>query len=502
MRKVTTTTSLLQTAALASAAGIALALPGCAAPSAATQPATQPSTQPAKAPPTVREKIVEASIKTETVRDVWTQAAETGAVPDGWLKSFNDPRMEAVVIEALKHNLAMRGAAARVEAAAAAAVQAGAKMGPVVGAGASGGAGAVQGGGTAKTGGVGLGASWEIDVWGKLGAARTAAQEQFAAAQGEYEFARESLAAQTAKAWYFASDTQQQLTLAKETVGINAKLVDIVKTKARAGQVTPQDLNLAQADLASAQERERMAEGAHQDAVRSLEVLLGRYPSAELQVATQFVPVPGPVPAGIPSEVLDRRPDMIAAEARVKAAFQNVKVAKLAKLPSLKLTAGGGAASNGLLSAIGQGPGFFGIGANFLGTIYDGGNLNAQVKIENANQEQALAAYGQNALVAFSEVEKGLAAERLLAQREQLLATAVQQNEEALRGAQVRYKAGKIGMLDVLQIQSRTNLARAALIDIKQLRLAQRIDLYMALGGSFEEQPPAAQSTPAAKKPQ
>lgn len=238
-----------------------------------------------------------------------------------------------------------------------------------------------------------------------------------------------------------------------------------------------------------------MADGARKEAVRSIEVLLGRYPSAEVEIAEQFVPVPAGAAAGVPSEVLGRRPDLIATEARVRGTFQNVQAAKLAKLPRVTLTAGGGA-------GMGGGPNFFRTGANFFAPIYDGGALNAQIKIETADQEQALAAYGQNVLIAFNEVENALSAEKLLAERERLLQTAVEQNTEALRGSQVRYEAGKISMLDVLQLQARTNLSRSALIDMKQLRLAKRIDLHLTLGGGFEARPttqPAARPAPATR---
>jgi multidrug efflux system outer membrane protein len=462
--------------AVASVAALSMFGAGCA---------SKPSPQ--------RADVVAQSLGEHTMRGVWAEAAETGTVPDGWLKSFNDPKMEAVVIQALRHNLALRAAATRVDAASAAAVQAGAKMGPIVTAGGGGGVAGLEGS-SGFSGGAGLNASWELDVWGRLRAIRSAAEEQLLAVQRDFEFARQSLAAQTAKAWYLASDTRQQLALAKESAAVHAQLVDVVRAKAKIGQVTPQDLNLAQADLASSRERERLADGAHKEAVRSLEVLLGRYPSAELDVAEHFVPVPPAVPAGMPSDVLERRPDLIAAEAKVRAAFQNVQAAKLAKLPSLSLTAGAGAASGDLLSSIGSGPGFFNVGANFLAPIYTGGALEAEVKIQTAEQERALAEYGQKAQIAFSEVEKSLNAEGLLREREELLSTAVQQNEEALRVARVRYDAGKVTMLDVLQMQSRTNLSRAALIDMKQRRLAQRIDLHLALGGSFET---AAQTQPA-----
>jgi NodT family efflux transporter outer membrane factor (OMF) lipoprotein len=438
-------------------------------------------------PAPTHQDVVADSIGAATVRGVWVEAAEKGAVPDGWLRSFNDPKMEAVVVEVLRHNLALRGAATRVNAAAAAAIQAGAAMKPAIGVGASGNAGA--GGGTG--GGVGLNVSWEIDLWGRLASIKSAAEEQLASVQNDFEFARQSLAAQTAKAWYLASDAQQQLNLAKETVKLHEELARVVKTKADAGQVTPQDLNLANADLASARERERFAEGAHKEAVRSLEVLLGRYPSAELEVTDQSTPVPAAAPSGVPSEMLARRPDMVGAEAKVRAAFQNVQAAELAKLPRLTLSANGGI--GGLAN------GFFGVGGNFFAPIDSNGALKAEVTIQTAEQEHALASYGQNALVAFNEVEKGLAAEKLLSEREQLFKTAVEQNEEALRQARVRFDVGKVSMIDVLQMQARVNRSRSALIDIRQQRLAQRIDLHLALGGSFET--PAAATQAAARNP-
>ena len=448
----------------------------------------------AKEGPTTQ-RIVEDSIGAETVRPVWAEAAAEGRVPDGWLKTFNDPKMEALVVEALQNNMALRAASSRVDAAAAAAVVAGARKKPVVAAGGGAGAGVVSGGDDVGGGGVGLNVSWEVDVWGRLDSIQTAAEEQLAAVQAQFEFARQSLAAQTAKAWYLASETQQLLVLSNETVGIYSQIADIVQAKVNQGQVTPQDLNLAKADFAAAQERARSAEQAHKEAVRSLELLLGRYPSAELEVAEQFVPVPPPIPAGIPSDVLDRRPDLIAAEATARAAFQNVQVAKLAKLPQVALTAGGGAASSELSDALGLGSGFFGAGANFLAPVYTGGRLEAEIEIATANQEQALANFGQTALVAFKEVEEALLGEKLLAERELLLQTAVAENEEALRIAKVRYDTGAVSMLDVLQMQARTDLARTALIDMKSRRLAQRIDLHLALGGSFEVPPTTQPAT-------
>lgn len=435
--------------------------------------------QSAKPSPT-QQDIVAQSIGEEKVRTEWAEVATTGQVPDGWLTSFNDPKMEAIVVEAIKNNLALRGARTRIDVAQAASIQADALSKPVV---------SLGGGGGVLGAGVGLNVSWEMDVWGRLASIQSAAQEQLASVQNSYDYARESLAAQTAKAWYLTADTHQQKQLADETVKVYEEIVRVVKTKADAGKVTAQDLSLVQADLSSAKERAKYAEGAHKEAVRSLEVLLRRYPSAELETSDHFVPVPAPVPAGLPAEMLERRYDLQAAAANVKAAFQNVQAAELAKMPRIGLSAGGGFASNDLISSIGD-PAFFNAGANFLVPIYDAGTLEQEVVIETANQEQALANYGQLALNAFKEVEQGLNNERLLAEREALLANAVKENEEAARIARARYNVGEIEVLDVLQIEARTNVSKSALIDMQARRLAQRIDLHLALGGSFEVPPP------------
>ena len=251
--------------------------------------------------------------------------------------------------------------------------------------------------------------------------------------------------------------------------------------------IMEQDVYLAKADLASAEERQRQAKGAFEQSVRSIEVILGRYPSAELEVSREFAEILVPIPVGIPSELLERRPDINAAERQVAAAFQRVKSSKAAKLPTIALTASGGRSSNELISLIGANKGFFSLGANLLAPIDVGGGLEAQVKIETAQQKAALANYGQVALMAFSETETGISNETLLDQRKKLLAIAVKQNRKALRVAKTQYEFGQVDFLSVLQMQARLLGSRIELIRIKNAKLAQRVDLHLALGGSFEK---------------
>ena len=456
---------------------LAMALGACAKP--------QPS-------PTTEEVVEQALPETteiaETFTEVpsWSDVIAEGAVKDGWLKTFADPELERIVAEALQNNRELAIASANLDAAAALATQAGARLIPAVNVG-----GAAQsterGDNTTNTSGAALNMQWELDIWGKLSSAAAAAEESYRATEADLEAARQSLVAQTAKAWFLATEANLQLALTQEAVEIYDKTLEIVETRVEVGAGSPQDVFLAKADLNAAKERQRQAIGALTQAVRSIEVILGRYPSAELEVAREFVPTPPGIPVGIPAALLERRQDLVAAERRVAAAFQRVEAAKAAKLPSVALTASGGSSSNELLDLIGASSNFFSLGANFVAPLDLGGSLEAQVQIENAQQEAALANYGSIALRAFSEVESALTNESLLQEREAFLAATVANNDEALAAAKTQYDVGAVDFLSVLQMQARALNSRISLIRIKNARLAQRVDLHLALGGDFSE---------------
>ena len=416
----------------------------------------------------------------------WKTAAEKGEVPDGWLKTFHDPAMEALVGEALRDNLVLRGAAARVDMAAGIAKQAAAALKPTIGLGGTAGGIGLAGGEFAPTYGVGLQFAWEADVWGRLRALRDASDERFRGAQADFEFARQSLGAQMAKSWFLATEARLQLELASESVAIFERILKIVEAKRAQGRVTAQDIRLASANLGSAKERVRAADSVYRQTLRALEILLGRYPAAEIKVAAVLAEPPPPVPTGLPSELLERRQDLVAAERRVKAAFLDTEAAKLTKLPRIQLTGSGGVVNNDVLELVGRGPSFFNAGANFFQPVYTGGAIEATIEIQTARQEAALAEYGQRALVAFGEVENSLTNNALLKERVELQRGVVDDNAEAARLARAQYEAGRIELLDVLQIQQRELSARSFLISLRDQFLAERVNLHLALGGSFE----------------
>jgi len=436
--------------------------------------------------PTQEEMIDTALPETTDIASGWSKAVDEGAAADGWLSTFEDEKLEPIVDEALRNNRDIAVAAATLNVASGLAVQAGARLAPAVNV--SGGAHNTSRADTSSNvSGASLNVVWELDIWGRLGAEASAAEESLRATEADFEFARQSLVAQTAKAWFLATEANLQNLLAGEAVDIYGQILSIVNTRVEVGAAQPQDQYLAKADLAGAEERQRQALGAVDQSVRSLEVMLGRYPAAELEIPREFVPTPPAVPVGVPAQLLERRPDLVSAERQVAAAFQRIEAAKAAKLPSISLTASGGSSSGELSNLIGGGSNFFALGANFVAPLDIGGGLQAQVEIETAQQEAALANYGGRALRAFGEGESALTNETLLFERQGFLASAVENNQSALGVAQTQYEVGTTNLLDVLQMQARTLNSRISLIRIKNARLAQRVDLHLALGGGFAE---------------
>jgi multidrug efflux system outer membrane protein len=431
-----------------------------------------------------RDSIARDALAGTSAPPAWAApAGDVGAVDDGWLASFNDPLLEALVAEALDtQNLNMRILSAQVDRAEALARLGGAALQPAVSLGAdlseTGGDDRVNG----TSSSAGVAASWEADVWGRVRAGANAAEEGYRATVADFAYARQSLAAGVAKSWYLATELQLQEDFAAEVVELMAELVRLVETKQRIGEITMEDVHLVRADLNSAEDALRQVVGGQKQARRSLEILLGRYPAAEIETPSELVPVPPAVPAGLPSDLLERRPDLVAAERRVAAAFFLSEEARLARLPRFTLTASVGR-NNDLDDLVGN------IGAGLFAPLFDGGALEARLDAANADQQAAIAAYGLAVLRALEEVEASLTNEVLFSEREQFLRAAAENNRAALAIATTRYDVGETDLLSLLQVQARWIGSRISLISIQHARLEQRINLHLVLGGSFESLP-------------
>lgn len=330
-------------------------------------------------------------------------------------------------------------------------------------------------------------------MWGRLRYANRSATETAKASAADYAAARRSLAAQVAKAWFAAAEAKLQFELDDNFVASYEETLRIVEAKFKAGAVSEQDVANAKADLASSRRLAEAAATTLKESVRSLEVLLGRYPAAELAVADDLHAVPPAIPSGVPSQLLERRADIIAAERRVAAAFNTTEAAKAARLPQIALTSSLGSSSPELKDLVDPKNMALNFAGNLFAPLFDAGLRQAQVEQAQAQQREAMAAYRSTALTAFQEVENLLVSESSLAKQEEQLREAVQQYEKTRQLAETRYKAGSISLTDVLIIQRQELQAKANLLTLRDARLVQRVNLHLALGGDFAKPEQVAQ---------
>jgi NodT family efflux transporter outer membrane factor (OMF) lipoprotein len=416
--------------------------------------------------------------------------ADQGKVDDGWLKNFKDPKLDALVAEALAKNPGLTISQARVEEARAYVSQAEAKLKPSVGI--EGSARDNEYKGVNEKSYFGLAVSWEPDVWGRIRTEVAGQKESELATLADYQFARQSLAAAVANGWFMAITAKLQHRFAQEVVKLQEQNLKLTKARMKIGEGGERDVHLAQSSLASSREAEQIARSAYEASQRSLEVLLGRYPSADLKTADRLVAVPPLIPSGIPSQILERRPDLVAAEREVAKAFYKEKDAKLLHLPRFTFSAGLGV--NSLTDAIS------GLAAGVFAPLYTGGAIEAEVAKATAEQKGAIAAYAQKALQAFKEVETALSNEDALAREEEYGRTMVKENKIAYEQTKKRYEIGEDTMFDVLNIQQQWIGAQVSALDVASKRLANRVALHLALGGSFDNTPATAAQVPQAAK--
>jgi len=435
--------------------------------------------------PPEHEELRNQALPDYPLPEAYTAAAgPSGEAAGAWLTSFGDPALVQLVHEALIANLDLRVAAARVEQASAAARLAGATLWPQVNAMARGG-GALSGDSSGLEGG-GIFANWELDLWGRVRYGREAATKQFESTQLDTEYARQSVAALVAKGWFLALEARAQKAIALEMAQASERLGSLARDRLRVGR--GDELEVRQADAQSATFRDVVLQLdlAEQHALRSLEALLGRYPAASVALAADLPAMPGPVPVGLPSQLLERRPDVVAAERRVATAFNRVGEARTAKLPRISLTAAVTSISSELFVLQERDNPVVSAGAAITQPLFLGGALQAQEEGRDAELKAAIADYGRVGAKAFGEVEKALSAGFNLEERWTTLSRAVADNARALELAEIRYRVGSGDLRAVQQQQLALFAARSTQLRARTERLVQRVNLHLALGGGFE----------------
>lgn len=439
-------------------------------------------------PPPAAEEIRAQALGAIGVDRPWRAGAAAGdPVQDDWLASFNDPALDTLVREAIANNPDLRVAAARLEQAAQYLVIAQSALRPAIGLAGTGGAKA-GGGGDSNSAlqGVVLAASWELDLWGRVRYQRNAAREAYASAQADFEFARQSLAAATAKAWFAATQLSLHATLAGQMADSARQLQSLAEARERIGIGAQADTAVARATARDFENTLQQVQFARGQALRALEQIVGRYPAAEVAARAELVALPGPLPAGIPLQMLERRPDVIAAERRVAAAFNRVGEAKAARLPKITLNLNVGAFASEILELKEdyENPSG-GLGARLVVPIYQGGALRAQVQLRTSEQKEAVAQYARIGLRALGEVENSLAANASLAARVVSLTDVLREQTRALAFTETKLRIGRADRRALEQQRLNVQQARLALLNVRSDELAERVNLHLALGGRF-----------------
>ncbi len=437
------------------------------------------------------------------VPDGWQATREAArGVDRDWVRNVGGRELVALVGEALEANPDLRAAAARVDRAAAEARVAGAGRLPSLGAGVSGERSEqkfvgfpfeLENGGVpgalSNNFGVSLNAAWELDLWGRLRAGRQAAEADLSAEVADFDLARVSLAAQVAKAWLALAEANEQLELAAEALEARRLLAGAVRE--RFDRAITEDggsaaqVRLTESEAASGEEVLVRRRQEREHALRQLELLLGRYPAGRIVAAAKLPEMPSGVPAGLPSELLLRRPDVLAAERRLAAEGGRRREAELARFPSIELTGRFGTTTDSLQDILNSDFGIWSLGGGLTQPIFQGGRIAGEIDRTGAVERRAAADLQRAVLSAFGEVESALAAEAFLREREDAIARAVNLAREAAERADEEFSAGTGDVLTLIEARARQIETESELVAVRRLRLEQRIDLHLALGGDF-----------------
>ena len=418
----------------------------------------------------------------------WTAASSgnEGRISTGWLNDFSDPALKRSVNDALAFNRSLKAASARLREAQETTIIARANQLPQFDVGGSGNVTDGSSFNRTQSYGLNLAASWEPDLWGRLRDLTRAAGADERAAIEDFRGARLSLAANAAKAYANLVSSEQEVDLAKFTLESFEKNLRIIERNYKATGEGALDIQFARTNVSSAQRALEARSLDRENAARTLEVLQGKYPGGLSRAASDLPDLPGNVPAGIPADLIERRPDLAAARARLYASAKRADSARKNLLPNFSLTGSSGNAGARFGDLLSVDFLINSISGNVSQFVFDGGAREAQARGFLAANDRLVNEYAQLALDAFREVEATLSADRSLAIQEKFLENEVAQATLAEKQAERDYAEGvNPNILSVLEAQRRANNARAAIIRLRNQRLQNRFDLHLALGGDF-----------------
>lgn len=421
----------------------------------------------------------------------WSGQAGKDSWPDrNWWSVFGSRELDALIAEAQAANHDIRAAAARVEQARANAAVAAAGLYPILSLGLDGQRSKDRGKNAANSYSLGPQASYEVDLWGQRHDIARVGEATLLASEFDRETVRLGLTADLANSYFQLLSLNDRLRVAEENLALARRLLDLLTVQQQAGRASTLELERQRSLVASTDAAIPPLRQQRVVARDALALLLGRRlektpdPQGSLRELT-----PPAARGGIPTQLIERRPDIRRAEAELIAANANLGAARGAVLPALTLAARGGAQAGTAAALFSPGTGFYALAASLVGTIFDGGERRARVELAQAQRQELVEVYLQAALSSFREVEDALAGIEQFTAQEDLLAAAAKSAREAYRIVDLRYRAGADSYSNVLDAQ-RTLLAAESAVDQARLaRFTSLTGLYRALGGGWDGRP-------------
>ena len=396
-----------------------------------------------------------------------------------WWATFGDPSLDALIDEALDANQDIAAGLATLRAARASVRIANASQFPQLSAGASASSNTSNGLDDVSASARGS-ASYQLDLFGQNRADRAAARAGYDAQAFDQRALELTVASDVAFTYFSMLAARERLDVARANLEISERIYRIIETRYSAGDVSRFDLTSQQASLANA--RARLPQIAQQlvSLETALSVLVGRTPQGyDAPQGDILALTPPTINPGMPSELLLRRPDLLSAEAQLRAADANVAAAQAAFFPSIDLSAGVNAGLTGGTSVLGS------LAASLAAPIFSGGRLEGSLAAAEARADQQIARYRQATLNALRDVDVSLSALATAEQREEQLVIARDASQQSLSLAEIRYRSGADDLTSLLNAQSTFFNASDSLVQGRLDRLSAAVDLYAAIGGGW-----------------
>lgn len=428
----------------------------------------------------------------------WAGLAPEDLPQTDWAAGFNDPVLPRLIDEALASNADIGAALARYDRALTQLKNTQAGRLPTLSARSRaarsepfGGGGVINipGGGQIPVGGgttnlsVGLDASWEPDVWGRIRDTIGASEESASASAADLAGARLLIAQRVSQTWFDIIEARLLLELSARDVETQDRALRLTQRRFEGGVTGSSDVRLARSAVANARALATTREQRLSSLTRGLEILLRRYPANALEASPDLPSLPRLSGAGAPAYLLTRRPDLLASERRMRAAGLNVDVARKNLLPRLSLSSGLDSSGSGLSDIFSISNIISNLAGNLSQPIFQGGALRANVETQRAILREQMEQYTGTLLTAYLEVENALDGEQLLAEREAALRISLSEAQRAEERLEQRYVEGLATILQLLDAQSRRINAEGQLITARKDRLTNRVALHVALGG-------------------